>query len=162
MNLKIKIVKEVDAKFIQVDSGIRYWENTEVNGEYDINFIATKGEGEPKIPCAVKVKDEPEDTIYSDHWRWQPLIEIETGQIVNWQKGVTGNVLYKVCDEFACDLLDADRNKVHSYEGYVPDFMCPREAGYGDYIDMEIDAEGFIKGWDKTLVEEEFSVEDEE
>lgn len=161
MNLKIKIVKEVDAKFIQVDAGVRYWQDTEVNGEYDVNFIPSNGKGEPNIPCAVKVKDEPENTIFSDHWRWQPLIEIETGQILNWKKGVKASVLYKVCDEFACDLLDADRKKVYSYEGYVPDFMCPREEGYGDYIDMWIDEEGFIKDWDKNLVKHSFDGEDE-
>ena len=70
-------------------------------------------------------------------------------------------MLYKVCDEFACDLLDADRKKVYSYEGYVPDFMCPREEGYGDYIDMWIDEEGFIKDWDKNLVKHSFDGEDE-
>ncbi|MBR5271838.1 MAG: hypothetical protein IKU25_00365 [Clostridia bacterium] len=162
MKLSIKVIKEVDAKYIQVNTAIRYWHYTEVNGEYDINFMETKGEGEPNIPCAVKVKDEPETHICSDHWHWKPLINIETGQIENWKKGVTGNVLYKVCDEFACDVLDGEKNVVHSYEGYVPDFMCPREAGYGDYIDMWIDEEGFIEDWDKSEVEEFFNAEDEE
>lgn len=162
MKLTIKIIKEVEAKFIQVDTCVRYWHDTEVNGDYDIDFMATKGKGEPKIPCAVKVKDEPESHICSDHWHWKPLIDIETGQIVNWTKGVTGNVLYKVCDEFACDVLDAERNTVFSYEGYVPDFMCPREEGYGDYIDMEIDEDGFIKDWDKQEVWNKFNAEEEE
>ena len=162
MKLGIKVIKQVDAKYIQVNTSVRYWHDTEVNGEYDINFIDKQGEGKPNIPCAVKVKDEPETHICSDHWRWKPVIDIESGQIVNWEQGVIANVLYKVCDEFACDLLDSEKKVVHSYEGYVPDFMCPREAGYGDYIDMMIDGKGFIEDWDKSEVEDFFNAEGEE
>lgn len=42
--------------YIKVDAGVRYWEDTEVNGEDDIDFYESKGVGTPKIPCAVKVK----------------------------------------------------------------------------------------------------------
>lgn len=152
MKLEVKITKEVEVKYIQVDTNVRYWENAEINGVNDINFFETKGQGEPKIPCAVKVKDEPESHIQSDHWHWKPLIDIETGQIVNWKKGVTADITYKVVDEFACDFLDAEKAVQFSYEGYVPRFMCPREEGYGDYIDMVIDEDGFIKDWDKEEV----------
>ena len=161
MKLTIKIIKEVEAKYIQVDTVVRYWQDTEVNGELDVDFHESKGHGEPKIPCAVRVKDNPENCIYSDHWHWKPLINIETGKIENWKKGVKADVCYKVCDEFACDVLDTEGNKLFSYEGYVPNFMCPRENGYGDYIDMEIDEEGFIKDWDKEQVAEQFDAEDE-
>lgn len=161
MKFTIKIIKEVEAKYIQVDTEVLYWENTEVNGELDVDFYESKGHGEPKIPCAVRVKDNPENCIYSDHWHWKPIIDIETGRIVNWTDGVKADVVYKVCDGFACDVFDAEWKKLFSYEGYVPRFMCPREDGYGDYIDMEIDGEGFIKDWDKQQVLEQFNAEDE-
>ena len=152
MEVKIKEIKQIDVKYIQVDTEIRYWDDTSINGVDDINFYETKGEGEPNMPCAVKVKDKPEDCIHSDHWHWKPLINVETGQIENWTKGVKADVVYKVCDAFACDVLDADKKVLFSYEGYVPRFMCPREDGYGDYIDMLIDGEGYILDWNKCKV----------
>ena len=32
--------------------------------------------------------------------------------------------------------------------------MCPADEGYGDYIIMNIDENGFIKGWSKELIRE--------
>ena len=31
--------------------------------------------------------------------------------------------------------------------------MCPADDGYGDYIIMNIDENGFIQGWNKELIE---------
>ena len=35
-----------------------------------------------------------------------------------------------------------------SADGYVPDTLCPKEKGYGDYIVMDIDENGMIEDWD--------------
>lgn len=43
-------------------------------------------------------------------------------------------------------------NVIKSYDGYVPEVMCPKDNGYGDYIIMDIDENGFIQGWNKELV----------
>lgn len=32
-------------------------------------------------------------------------------------------------------------------DGYVPDTLCPKESGYGDYIIMDIDENGMISDW---------------
>ena len=66
----------LSVRYIKVDAGVRYWEDTEVNGEDDIDFYESKGVGTPKIPCAVQVKAKPTSCIYSDHYRWQPIIDI--------------------------------------------------------------------------------------
>ena len=152
--MKITILKPVDfeAKFLKVDAGVRYWEDAEVNGVRDIDLYESKGAGKPLMPCAVQIKDKPEECIYSDHYLWRPLIDIETGQIVNWEKGFDANVHYKVCDNFQCEILDADKNVIASYDGYVPSVMCPEDEGYGDYIIMDIDENGFIQGWNKELI----------
>lgn len=139
--MKVKVKREVvmDATTILVDTYVRYWENTDVNGQPD-------DADTPKIPCAVKSAD------YGDYY-WKPIIDIETGQILNWQQGVTANVHYKVCDEFACKVIgriagvNSATNSIKDYEGYVPGFMCPKESGYGDYIIMDIDENGYIKDW---------------
>lgn len=144
--MKITINKPTDfeAKFLKVDAGVRYWEDTEVNGVSD-------SENPPIIPCAEFVGDK-KHILIGENYRWRPLINIEIGQIVNWEKGFDADVHYKVCDDFRCDILDSDKNVITSYEGYVPSVMCPKDNGYGDYIIMDIDENGFIQGWNKELV----------
>lgn len=148
--MKITINKPTDfeARFLEVDAGVRYWEDTEVNGVSDTDCEET--DGSPTIPCAEYVGNGR--ILIGNNWRWRPVIDIETGQIVNWKQGTTANVHYKVCDDFLCDILDADKDVVSSYDGYVPDVMCPADEGCGDYIIMNIDENGFIQGWNKELI----------
>ena len=145
--MKITINKPTDfeAKFLKVDAGVRYWEDAEVNGVSD-------SENPPTIPCAEFIGDKNRILI-GQNYRWRPLIDIETGQIVNWEKGFDADVHYKVCDDFQCDILDADMDVIASYNGYVPKVMCPADDGFGDYIFMDIDENGFIQGWNKELIE---------
>jgi hypothetical protein len=124
--ITVKTKKEVELKTLTVAAGVRYWEDTKVNGVED-----TEGK---LIPC-----------VKGDYWC--PVIDIETGIITNWKQGVTANVHYKVCDDGIYTVQDADGNNVLSKEGYVPDTMCPAEEGYGDYIIMMIDANGQIENW---------------
>ena len=49
------------------DIDVRYWNDSKVNGEYDIDFYRTKGEGSPIMPCATQIKVKPNTCIYSDH-----------------------------------------------------------------------------------------------
>lgn len=57
-----------------------------------------------------------------------------------------------MCDDFICDITDEDHIAIASYDGYVPKIMCPADEGYGDYIIMNIDENGFIQGWEKELI----------
>ena len=147
MEIEITQPRLVDVRYIKVDAGVRYWQDTTVNGEEDIDFYESKGVGTPKIPFAVKVKDEPTSNIYSDHYRWQPVIDITGGYIVGWKKGVKAQVHYKVCDDGTYSLLDMEYKEIVGADSYVPDVLCPHGGGYGDYIIMDIDEDGFIKDW---------------
>lgn len=146
MKATIRIKKEVDVRYLKVDAGVRYWEDAEINGTRDVEMYECKGNAIPRMPFAVKVKDKYESNIYSDHYRWQPLIDVENGCIVDWPKGTTASVHYKVCDEGVYHLLDPQKNIIVSVESYVPD--CIGE--YGDYIDMDIDEDGNIDGFNFT------------
>jgi len=134
MKLTIKIKKEVDAKYLKVDAGVRYWENGTVNGVDDVD-----GE-EPKMPFAVKTG--------KFDYRWQPTIDLDNGRILNWPKGTTATTHYKVCDDGVYTLLDESMQEIKKSESYVPDILCPGESGYGDYIIMEINEEGYISDWE--------------
>ena len=140
MKHTIKIEKEVDFKEIVLKAGVRYWEDTEVNGEPD----TLEGEN---IPCK--------------HLSlWMPHIEIETGRIINWTQGVTAVVHYKVVDCCSWDLKDETGEVIISVENeYVPSSLCPKESGYGDYIIMDIDENGMIQDWDCDI--EDFIIEND-
>lgn len=138
--MKITISKptEFEAVYLKVDAGVRYWEDAEVNGVSD-------SENLPTIPCA--------EFIHADNeYRWRPIIDIDNGVITNWKKGFTAQVHYKVCDDGIYTVTDKDDNIIVEHEGYVPSIMCPEDEGYGDYIIMNIDENGFIQGWEKELI----------
>lgn len=143
MKATIKNKKEIDVRYLKVDAGVRYWEDADVNGEPDIDLFESKGEERPRIPFAIKVKDCPKTNIFSDHYRWQPVIDVERECIVGWPKGTTANVHYKVCDEGVYHLLDPQKNIIVSVESYVPNCL----GEYGDYIVMDIDENGYIDGF---------------
>lgn len=139
MQVKVKQVVVLDATTILVNANVRYWEDGRINGVRDNDDC-------PNMPCAVKGEK---------GYRWMPIIDIETGQIRNWQQGTTADIHYKVCDEFECRIIDEKGGvhcKIKDYEGYVPDFMCPKDRGYGDYIIMDIDESGYIQDWSKEEV----------
>jgi hypothetical protein len=37
--------------------------------------------------------------------------------------------------------------EVASIDGYVPSMMCPKDNGHGDYVIMDIGADGTIDKW---------------
>ena len=128
MKVKIKKLVEVEVKTLVVKAEVRYWEDSEINGESD-------NENGNNIPC--KNGD-----------IWNPEIDIETGVIINWEQGKTANIHYKVCDLCGFELKDENGNIVHKEEdGYVPETLAPKERGYGDYIIMDIDSDGKIDKW---------------
>lgn len=103
----------------------------QIEKEYDLKTIRVE-DTDGNIPC--RVDD-----------NWCPIIELETGKITNWEQGKTAEIHYKVCDECNYSIDDINGEEVIHRECYVPDFLCPKESGYGDYIIMDIDENGMIK-----------------
>jgi hypothetical protein len=50
-------------------------------------------------------------------------------------------------------LLDAKQEPIKSIEGYVIDMMCPVGEGFGDYVIMDIDANGKILNFKASFEE---------
>lgn len=127
------------ATHIEVDAGVRYWEDGEVNDVQDDNDV-------PTIP-------------FRDGERWRPRIRLEDGLIENWPDGTVASVHYKVCDDGVYWLTDASGARIATRDGYVPgDFLCHGGAeGYGDYIIFSIAADGMIIGYERpALVEDDW------
>lgn len=129
--IKIKIEKEYEVKYLQVNAGVRYWEDSTINRVKDDCSV-------PQMPCVVKKEME---------LRWMPLIDLDDGRIVNWKEGITANIHYKVCDDGEYELLDDEKNPLFTIESYVPSVLYPSECGFGDYIIMHVDENGYIKYW---------------
>lgn len=133
MKITINRHNEVDVKKLRVRAGVRYWEDALINGSDDTQ------DGD-NIPC--------KDGDY-----WCPVIDIDTGKILNWEIGKYADLHYKVCDDGEYTLSTEDDEYVFQIDGYVPLFMSPRENGYGDYIYMTINSDGYIQDW-------KFNIED--
>jgi len=126
---------------IEVEAGVRYWEDATVNGLDEDN-------------------DAP--TIFgADGETWKVRIKLATGKVEGWPTGMIADVHYKVCDAGVYYLTDEQGNRLRKWNGYyVPnDFLCPNDEGYGDYIIMEIDGDGMIADWSEPEIDKtEWSV----
>jgi len=137
----ITIKKEIMPRYLQARVGARYWEDSEINGTPDT-------ENGDNIPCKE-----------GDYWC--PLIDLSNGQIVNWEKGKTADIHYKSCDNNKVTLLDENQSVVAEPKNYyVPDILVHGEGCGGDYVVMEIDADGFIKDFVCDLSDLFFEEED--
>lgn len=139
MKVKIKKLVEVEIKTLHIRAGVRYWEDATVNGIED--------EEGTLIPCRVIDEDD-----------WLPVIDIETGKIINWEQGVIADIHYKVCDDGDYYLLDDNNEEVLHINGYVPNCLAINENGYGDYIIMQVNEDGLIKDWKFNILD--FTEED--
>lgn len=131
MEIMITETKPVEVKYLKATCGVRYWEDAEVNGK-------DEDDDAPTIPFKVGEA-------------WCPVIDLDAGVVVDWPEGVTAKTHYKVCDAGRYTLLDADHCELKVIEGYVPKVMCPGGDGYGDYVIMEIGADGKIANWNADL-----------
>ncbi len=115
------------AKYIEVEAEVRYWEDAIINGQEDTDGTL--------IPFRFGNK-------------WCPVIRLSDGWIVNWPEGTTADIHFKVCDQGEY-WIASDNGRTAKWCGaYVPDdFLCHGDTGYGDYIIFKVDANGRIEKW---------------
>ena len=133
------------SKILKISAGVRYYEDADIDGVEDISYEEQQQGMMPRVPCVVM---NPDEKNKEDIWRWCPEIDAETGMVLNWKKGVKANIHYKVCDDCMIDYFE-DEKLVCNNDDYLycPDFLCPDEEGYGDYIIMTINENGQIENW---------------
>lgn len=128
---------------LEVRAEPRYWEDTTVCGAEDADGT--------RIP-------------FREGDLWCPVIDLESGKVIGWPKGVTADIHYKVCDQGEYWLRDASGERVAKWRShYVPDeLLCHGDSGWGDYIIMTIQRDGSIVNWTCPEIhpEEWISLED--
>lgn len=120
-------------RIVKVKAGVRYFEDANVKSP-----ISSWYEDEPDSPTIPCVVDEC----------WCPEIDPNTGKILNWTEGWEAQIHYKVCDDCEIEYYE-EGEKICNNDGeyYVPEFLSPKENGYGDYMIMDIDSSGQIQDW---------------
>jgi hypothetical protein len=135
IEVEFTVPKRFEIKYLRASAAARYWEDADINGVIDADgslIPLRKGD------C------------------WDPTIDLETGAVLDWPKGTTASIHYKVCDQGQYWLQDAECRDVAKYlSDYVPDLLCVGDNGYGDYIILNIDADGLIEGWRTPSIDPE-------
>lgn len=124
-----------EAIYIELDAGVRYWEDGKINGVEDINgdMPCRKGDG------------------------WCPIIDLKNGKIINWTQGIEANIHYKVCDSGFYWILNEEKQRIAKWKDfYVPNnILCTKSNGYGDYIIFDIESDGKITNWCPPYIDED-------
>lgn len=101
-----------------------------------------------KVPVRYEEEDIPNDFPLRKGDVWEAVIEMDTGKIKDWPTGKSGNLRMKVCDEGTYGLIGKDGGTLAIREQeYVPHGVVPGE--YGDYIELNINADGVVTNWPK-------------
>jgi hypothetical protein len=129
-------------RFFRGDMGVRYWGSGEVDGAED-------DEDNPTIPCVSEKYGEK---------RWDITIDIKDGRVINWPKGTSASVYYKVVDDGYYIAYDRNMNVIKEIDGYVPEIMAFDDEGYGygDYVSLTINDDGYVVDWPKGKSLEHF------
>lgn len=155
MITKIKIIKEVEMDKVIVNAGVRYWNDC----KYSKDNGQTWRDGS-KESDTDDISNDFKDNIpnienkiinYDVNDYWTLVIDINTGKVENWPKNYCISTWFKVCDDGLYQIVDKDGDviwdSIETENYYVPEFLKINDNGYGDYINLDIDGNGYIKNW---------------
>lgn len=116
----------------------RFPQDSRINGVYDDEY-------EPKMPCMSK---------HDGEWAAHVLtleVDIESGKVHGWTPGTTANINNKVVDAGVYSILNAAGEDICEVNSYVPKFLRG-EWWDEDYVEISIEADGLVKGWQPMSV----------
>ena len=108
--MKVNILKQFDAAFIDVEVAVRYEEE-------DIPKDAPKRSGD----------------------MWRAIIDLNERKVLDWPQGEVLSFDMKICDEGIYTLLDENMEEITRYEGYVPNQLLPGSFGDCLALDIDGD-----------------------
>ena len=89
----------------------------------------------------------------SDNRALEVMVDLKECRVLDWgeDKGYI-HMWGKVVDSGRYTLLDADKNPLWQIKGYVPNALIPPyERGFGDYLELTINADGSLPNWKEEL-----------
>jgi len=99
------------------------------------------------VPVHYKDEDIPYDFPFRENDQWEVLVDIDSGWIYNWP-GLEYKMDMKVTDGGRYYLHnDSGQIVAKLEEDYVPGGLIPEG---GDYLVLDIGADGVIKNWPKN------------
>lgn len=126
MKVNVKRLVEVDVKYVRIQAAVRYDE-----------------------------EDMPNDFPHRKGDVWDVTVEVDTGKILDWPEGYAASLHMKICDQGTYSLLAPDKSVISTIEeDYVPNECVP--GSHGDYIEMNISADGVCTNWTTTPTFESF------
>ena len=166
MKINRKKVVEEDIKYLYAHLHSNWWDGAQISkngGEFE-----EVDEDGSQISGFLRLFNSPTNTGYSNFVKndrvFSLKINVDTGEVVNWPKKIEGwpkgiamHIYWKIVDEGLYQYLDNSNNIIFEYEGYVPSELAIGEAGYGDYVILNIDANGMIENWDPKIAAREIA-----
>jgi len=137
------------------DFHVRYWEDCEIDGQ---EFNEDSSDQEVIKDLLTRWDPEYKQGLVIED-RMILIINPETGRVENYAGGKEIRMHFKVCDECSYKITEHVANGINPYdaydnvileqdEDYVPDFLDIDDEGYGDYVELTLQADGTIKDWD--------------
>ena len=126
--MKVTVSRKVNLERLTIYALPVSWADTLVNG------INDTPDGD-NIPCKFGVT-------------WCPVIEIDTGRILNWKKGTTASIHYKLPGALGYQVADEYGEIIaNTIVSSVPKTLSIGTSGYKNTIIMDIDENGVIQDW---------------
>ncbi len=105
-----------------------------------------------RINLDIYDEDLPSDLPFRFGNKWEIIIDIDRGMVMNWHHAQSIKLSLKVRDSGIYTLYDKNFNPIrHSDRDdspkYVPNHLLPPSNGYGDYLELDIDGDGKILNW---------------
>lgn len=102
------------------------------------------------IPSFVKMIGDPNETDPNYEVRLE--IDVENGKLLNHDFGHKIELYNKVVDEGTYTLVDTETGETKIIQDYVIAGLDTYGNGYGDYVILNINENGFIKEWDSDKI----------
>lgn len=146
MQIERKVLRTevTNVKYLLCKIGPRFYEDARILNKETFEWEDDNNDN-PKIPCYNSKTD-----------CWEPIINIDTGIIINWEQGVEAKIHYKSCDDNEITVTDEYDEIYYEYQGYVPKILSPVEEGWGDYVIFHVLPNGQIENWKSELIYELF------
>ncbi len=116
--------------------------------EFDENQCSWKDKS--TIPSFVKMIGDLDEIDPDYEVRLE--IDVENGKLLNHDLGHKIKLYNKAVDEGTYTLLDTETGETKTIQDYVISGLDTYGNGYGDYVILDVDKNGFIKGWDSDKI----------